>query len=89
MISPEELERVRSVKRRYEQDLLQKANVVGVGIGLDDEDSEELQPVLVVNVTHKVSWHDLAPADRIPKRLEGVSVEVEAIGHPRARRRGD
>ena len=88
MVSPEELARARVVKARHEQELLQKANVVGIGVGIDDEDSEEFRPVLVVNVTHKVPWDELAPADRIPKELDGVPVEVEAVGRLRAHRRG-
>jgi len=87
MITQEGLERARAVKKKYEAELLQKANVVGVGIGLDDETSDELEPVLVVNVTHKVAWNELAPEDRIPKELDDVPVEVEAIGHVRARYR--
>lgn len=85
----EDIERVRAVKKEYETELLRKANVVGVGIALDDERSDELQPVLVVNVTHKVAWDELAPTDRVPKELDGVPVEVEAIGHVRAHHRDD
>jgi hypothetical protein len=81
----EDIERVRAVKKEYETELLRKANVVGVGIALDDERSDELQPVLVVNV----AWDELAPTDRIPKELDGVPVEVEAIGHVRAHHRDD
>jgi len=89
MVSQERIEHVRTVKRRHETKLLRKANVVGVGIGLDDEISDELVPVIIVNVTHKVAWHKLAPEDRVPNELEGVPVEVEAIGHLRAQRSHD
>lgn len=89
MVSQERIEHVRTVKKRHEAALLQKANVVGVGIGLDDEASDELVPVIIVNVTHKVPWHELASVDRVPKELEGVPVEVEAVGHLRAQRHQD
>jgi hypothetical protein len=89
MASEKGIERVRAVKRRHEAELMRKANVVGVGIGLDDEETEELQPVIIVNVTQMVPQHDLPPADRVPKQLEGVPVEVEAIGHPKAQHHHD
>ncbi len=89
MASEKKLERVRAIKRRHEAELMRKAYVVGVGIGLDDETSDELKPVIIVSVTHKVHRRDLAPADRVPKELEGVPVEVEAIGHPKAQHHHD
>ncbi|MCD6344409.1 MAG: hypothetical protein J7M17_02220 [Anaerolineae bacterium] len=77
----EEVTRVRLVKARHEQVLLQKANVVGVGIGLLEQTE---QVILIVNVTHKVKLQSLAPEDRIPRELEGVPVKVKAIGRPQA-----
>lgn len=83
-----ELNRVRTVKERYERDLLAKANVVGVGIGLLLEDANEPErPAVIVNVTQKVPLSALAPADRIPEELEGVPVKVQAIGQPIAHTR--
>lgn len=85
-----ELRHVRTVKERYEQELLTKANVVGVGIGLRSHltmtTSETLS--VIVNVTHKVPLKTLAPEDRIPAELEGVPVKVEAIGQPTAQPAG-
>jgi hypothetical protein len=77
----EEVARVRLVKARHEQVLLQKANVVGVGIGILEQTE---QVILVVNVTHKVKLPSLAPEDRIPRELEEVPVKVKAIGRPQA-----
>jgi len=77
----EEVARVRLVKTRHEQVLLQKANVVGVGIGLLEQTE---QVILVVNVTHKVNLQSLAPEDRIRQELEEIPVKVRAIGKPRA-----
>ncbi|MDY0018543.1 MAG: hypothetical protein RBT47_00930 [Anaerolineae bacterium] len=85
------LEKARLVKIHHETWLMRKANVVGVGLGVQPREEEEgkeeaatQQVVLVVNVTHKVPLESLAPEDRIPEELEGVPIKVEAVGHPRA-----
>ncbi len=73
------------VKTAYETDLLRKANVVGVGIGLRRRAGMlTSEPVLVVSVTHKVPIAQLDPGDVIPRELEGVPVDVQVIGEPRA-----
>ncbi len=77
--------RVRAVKKRYEKQLLRKANVIGVGIGVrqrEDDPTEEV--ILVVNVTHKVAKHLLAAKDLIPEELSGIPVKVQAIGKIKA-----
>ncbi|MGC9400335.1 MAG: hypothetical protein ACP5HM_14530 [Anaerolineae bacterium] len=84
MVSEREMEHALAVKRRHEDALMRKANVVSIGLALDEPFSDEAHPVIVVNVTHKVPWEDLAPADRIPRELEGVPVEIEAVGKLRA-----
>jgi hypothetical protein len=77
----EDLERLRSVKSAYEADLMHKANVVGVGIGLRQREGDSTgKPVIVVSVTHKVPLSQLAPDDVIPRELEGVPVDVQAVG---------
>jgi hypothetical protein len=79
--------RIQAVKARYEADLLRKANVVGVGIGLRMRDGQPVGgPALIVNVTHKVPLELLHPEDRIPDMLDGVRVWVEAIGEVKAQR---
>lgn len=81
MQEPSVLDHLRDVKARYEAQLLHKANVVGVGIGLlTCEDSPGGIPCIVVNVTHKVPLEALARKDRIPKEIEGIPVSVQAIG---------
>ncbi len=79
-----ELHRVRAVKERYERELLAKANVVGVGIGLRSTLTTGENMAVIVNVTQKVPLKALAPEDRIPEELDGVPVKVEAIGQPAA-----
>jgi hypothetical protein len=76
---------IQAVKARYEADLLKKANVVGVGIGLRMRHGRPVGgPALIVNVTHKVSSEELHPEDRIPDMLDGVRVWVEVIGEVKA-----
>ncbi len=83
MIQDKELKRLRAVKAVYEADLMRKANVVGVGIGLR-EGKPTGEPAIVVSVTHKVPLFQLAPGDVIPRELEGVPIDVQAVGELRA-----
>lgn len=76
---------IQSVKGRYEAELLQKANVVGVGVGLRMRQGQPVgPPAIIVNVTHKVPLDELHPNDRIPRTLDGIRVWVEVIGEVRA-----
>ena len=77
-----EYQHVRRVKERYEEELLAKANVVGVGIGLRSTLTRHEAITLIVNVSQKVPLQALRSTDRIPDELEGVPVKVEAIGQP-------
>ena len=84
-ISKNELAYVRHIKQRYTKMLLRKANVVGVGIGIQEPDEDDsLRAVLVVNVTHKVKRKYLDLQDIIPSYIEDVPIKVESIGRPRA-----
>jgi len=80
-----ELDRVRAVKSAHEAELMRKANVVGVGIGLRRRNGEVTgEPAIVVSVTHKVPRSQLAPTDVVPDQIEGVPVDVQAVGRLRA-----
>ena len=85
MIQNEELERLRAIRAAHEADLMRKANVVGVGIGLrqcEGKPTKEL--AIVISVTQKVPLSRLDPSDVIPRELEGVPVDVQAVGKLRA-----
>ena len=85
MIQDEEFERLRAVKALYEDDLMSKANVVGVGIGLRHRGGELTgEPAIVVSVVDKVPPSQLAPDDVIPRELDGIPVDVQIVGKPRA-----
>jgi len=78
---------IQTVKAHYEADLLKKANVVGVGIGLRMRHGQPVgDPALIVNVSRKVPPEELPPEDRIPETLDGVRVQVEEIGEVKAQR---
>ena len=85
MARVDDLKHLQAVKATYEAELMGKANVVGVGIGFRQQGGESVgEPALVVSVTRKVPIAQLRPEDVIPSELEGVSVDVQAIGRLRA-----
>lgn len=78
----EAVDRIQSVKEAHEPALLAKANVVGVGIGLRQDGKRHTdEVVLVVMVDKKVPRARLAPTDIIPRQLDGVPVDVQAVGN--------
>ena len=80
-----DLEKVKAVKRAYENELLAKANVVGVGVGLREKGGVHTKSVaLVVMVSRKVPLSQLAAQDMIPAQIEGVPVDVQEVGEIRA-----
>jgi hypothetical protein len=85
MVQNDELERLRAVKEQYEADLMQKPNVVGVGIGLRQRGGQLTgEPAIVVSVTHKAPAALMAPEDVIPTELDGVPVDVQSVGKLKA-----
>ncbi|MGB9775154.1 MAG: hypothetical protein ACPLYD_00745 [Anaerolineae bacterium] len=81
----DEVTRIRAVKSAHEAELMRKANVVGVGIGLRQREGKYTgELALVVSVTHKVPLDELDPGDVIPREIDGVPVDVQAVGTLRA-----
>jgi hypothetical protein len=78
-------EKIRSVRKAHEGELMSKANVVGVGVGYRQRHGERTgELALVVMVNKKVPEALLAPEDIIPASLEGVPVDVQEVGEIRA-----
>jgi hypothetical protein len=76
-----EKDHILAVKAKYEEQLLRKRNVVGVGIGLRQRDGQWTdEQVLTVMVRRKRSWFALRFLDRIPDRLDGVPVDIQEVG---------
>lgn len=85
IVREEDWEHLRNVKELHEADLLRKANVVGVGIGLRQRAGKPTsEPAIVVSVSHKIPQSLVDPDDAIPSELDGVPVDVQEIGKLRA-----
>ena len=76
--------RARKIKDAYAPEIMGKANVVGVGVGLRTRNGAQTQEVaLVVMVTQKLPRSMLEPGDVLPRAIEGVPVDVQAVGELR------
>ena len=74
-------ERVKEVKKFHEDELMSKANVVGVGIGFRHEGGTRTEKLaLVIMVERKLPVSQLAPKDLIPAEIEEVPVDVQEVG---------
>ena len=74
-------QRAEQVKQRYEAEILARANVVGIGVGLRSRDGVYTDEVaLIVLVSKKVVRADLPPEHVLPSELEGVPVDVQEVG---------
>jgi hypothetical protein len=83
--SQQATEKAQAVRQAYEQELLAKPNVVGVGVGIAERRGQPTGEVgLVVMVEKKVPREQLAPQDIIPPEIEGVPVDVQEVGRIRA-----
>lgn len=70
-----------AVKQAYEQELLSKPNVVGVGVGFRQAGGKATNTVsVVVMVSQKLPDEQLAPQDRIPAWIEDVPIDVQEVG---------
>lgn len=78
-------QRALEVKRRHEQELMRKANVVAVGVGYCTRGGVQTKEVcIVVSVKNKVTVSNLNPEDVIPAAIEDVPVDVVETGPIRA-----
>ncbi|MFN8375021.1 MAG: hypothetical protein U0694_19360 [Anaerolineae bacterium] len=69
------------VKSRYENELLKKPHVVGVGVGVRNQNRLSAgEPCIVVMVDKLIPSAQLAPEDRIPTQLDGVCVDIHEVG---------
>lgn len=85
MVQDEQTARAMLVQARYSEMLLDKRNVVGVAVGLRMTGGQYTGEVcLVVMVSHKTPPAELTAEDIIPSELDGVPVDVQEIGTPRA-----
>lgn len=84
-MSDQSVQRAQEVKRRHEQELLRKANVVAVGVGFKTVGGVQTREVgIVVSVKKKLPLSELKPRDVIPAQIEDVPVDVVETGEIRA-----
>ncbi|MCD6552710.1 MAG: hypothetical protein J7M16_01715 [Anaerolineae bacterium] len=85
MEEPISVERVKEIKAKYEQELLSKPNVVGLGVGYREVGGQMTDQVgLIVMVRRKVPLDQLAPQEVIPAQIEGIPTDVREVGEVRA-----
>ena len=78
-------ERVKEIKEIHEDELMSKANVIGVGIGFRQEGGLRTDKLaLVIMVERKLPVSQLRAKDLIPAVIEGVPVDVQEVGKVRA-----
>jgi hypothetical protein len=76
-------------QRRFQLELMAKANVVGVGIGYKtDRGVQTDQLAIVALVDQKKPESALRESDRIPPELQGVKTDVVEVGTVRAQNLG-
>jgi hypothetical protein len=81
MSQDEQTARASAIQAEYVDELMQKANVVGVAVGLAKKRGQVTNQIaLVVMVSEKVPLDELAPEDRIPPMLDSVPVDVQEVG---------
>ena len=87
-------DRIRAAKAKFERFLLERANVVGVGIGRKVVDGRETdEPAVIVFVERKLPEAQLKRRDIVPKALDEAKTDVietgklkaQAAAAPRAR----
>jgi hypothetical protein len=72
------------VKQAHEQELLEKPNVIGVGVGLRQQGGVLTDIVaLIVMVRRKLGVSQIDPANLIPSEIDGVPVDVQEVGEIR------
>jgi hypothetical protein len=76
-----EFDRARAVKQAHENELMKRANVIGVGVGYQKKgENWTSQVALIILVAKKVPADQLSPKDLLPSSLDGVSVDVQEVG---------
>lgn len=72
---------VKAAKQQHQRELLEKPNVVGVGVGYKIVGGERTEiPCVIVFVRRKVAAESLAAEQLIPEQVEGVATDVVESG---------
>lgn len=74
-------QRAAEIKERHKELLLSKANVIGVGVGIRQQEGEYTGEVaLIVMVREKLPRAQISDKDLLPTELEGIPVDVQEVG---------
>ena len=75
------IDKAQAIRQSYQEMLMSKENVVGVGVGLRHQGGKRTDEVgLVVFVRQKVPKALLKTEDVIPDQIEGIPVDVKEVG---------
>jgi hypothetical protein len=81
MRDDERFSQISDVQARHAPALMQKPHVIGVGIGNKKVKGQATGDLaLVVMVDEKLPLAQLAPDEVLPRELDGVPVDVQAMG---------
>jgi hypothetical protein len=74
-------DRILNVMQAYKQELLSKANVVGIAVGFRQKDGQPTNTLaLVVMVKQKIPNNNLPVEDQLPTSLDGIPIDVQEVG---------
>jgi len=75
------IDKVQAIRESYQEMLMSKENVIGVGVGLRHKGGKRTEEVgLVVFVRRKIPKGSLSAEDLIPDQIEGIPVDVKEVG---------
>ncbi|MCY4525776.1 MAG: hypothetical protein OXB89_04130 [Anaerolineaceae bacterium] len=81
MDQEQQTQRAIRMQEKYNEQLMALPNVVGTAVGLRKRQGQFTDQVaLVVMVARKLPRASLAPAELVPRELEGVPVDVLETG---------
>lgn len=76
-----DVQQISSLRKKSQKDILKKANVIGVGVGMKETEGNKTEELsLKVLVRSKEPAAALSAKDLIPKEMDGVRTDVLAIG---------
>lgn len=81
MNDKQRMQEITEVQAKYVDELMQYPHVVGVGIGMRQQDGEYTNELsLIVMVDEKLPIAQLTPESILPTELDGVKVDVQETG---------
>jgi hypothetical protein len=80
-LPPQAATKIQQVRLAYQDWLMSKANVVGVGVGLRQKQNQSTgEMALVVMVSRKLPKNELEAQDIIPSEIDGIPVDIQVVG---------